>query len=223
MSEETKGDRSVRMLDEWMVGQIEELERSVRRLRLGLGVAVLAGLLWALVPPVLHAGREAGILPGSPYPTLVRADRFVLMDGDGGERGVWSVDDADNARFQLRDTDGVPRLRISVLESGSPGLSLTDERGRTRMVMALLPNENSSLAFADATGTTRVVLGVAPDDGATLVFADGHGETRSGLGVNAVGQPTFLLMEDADGSADGAPDGAPGAGGPAPGGTGPGR
>jgi hypothetical protein len=183
-------------LEEWVIVNVESLQRSLGRTRMAL-VLVTMGLLVAIAAPyALGIARERGLLPEPAGAGEVRARQFVLTDADDRVRGTWGVDDAGVTRILLRDDAGVARLRISVLETGSPGMAFTDEAGRSRVVLGLLPDRSSSLVFADPTGATRAVLGLAPDQGATLVFADPAGQTRAGLGVDTQGRPTFLMTEE---------------------------
>lgn len=190
-------------LEEWVLVNMGNLQRSLYRTRMALAI-ITVGLVVAIVGPrALRVGQDWGILPVGPDAGEVRAQRFVLTDGDDHIRGTWGVDESGMTRLQLRDHAGVARLRISVLDNGSPGMAFTDEGGRSRVVLGLLPDRSSSLVFADPTGATRAVLGISADEGATLVFADRSGETRAGLGVDKIGQPTFLMTEDpADSEAD---------------------
>ncbi len=198
-------------LEEWVIVNVEGLQRSLARTRMTLVAVSLVLLAWILGPPMVRKAREAGMLPNRAEARQVRARQFVLTDGENRVRGTWGVDESGVTRLLLRDDAGVARVRISVLETGSPGMAFTDEFGHNRVVLGLLPDRSSSLVFADPSGTTRAVLGIAPQRGATLVFADPSGATRAGLGVDTQGRPTFLIA-DADAEAEAVETGTTGGG-----------
>jgi hypothetical protein len=191
------------LLDE----RVEAEAKRARRTRL-LGWMALALSLVAAV-------ATAGILYFAFYRSLpvlaspsVTAREIVLVDGDGRERGLWTVDDDGAARLVLMDADGVARLKLTLNAEGDQGVSLAGADGTNRVVLGQLGDGSSTLTFADPGGTARVVLGMSGSEAGSLLFADRNGGARAALGLSPMGEPTFWWPEEDDTGA------APGAGSP---------
>jgi hypothetical protein len=58
------------------------------------------------------------------------------------------------------------------------------------------------MLFADENGTTRTVLSLVRGGSSTLVFADRSGSAKVGMGVDARGQSTMTLPEQAESRVD---------------------
>ena len=94
-----------------------ELKAAKRRGRILLaGVLALAAAAWG-VAPSLAAGDK-----------VVKAMKFVLVDGTGAERGTWGVDE-DGPGLIMSDEKGTTRAAWDVSEDG-PKLLMADEKGK---------------------------------------------------------------------------------------------
>lgn len=118
-------------------GRVEELARSVRRLRVALvGVGLLAGTLavTALAPPdagdghfgTLRAERLDIVAPdGTRRLVLSNRERFPdpVLDGETFERSIHP------AVLVLADAEGNPRIRLRVTEEGEADVEVLDAAG----------------------------------------------------------------------------------------------
>jgi len=85
-----------------LVHRIARLERSNRRVRLGLGLAAGLAVVLAFRPAVQDT---------------VAAHRFVLIDSAGAERGRWDADDSGKPTFRVGQL-GEGRAYTSVTKGG---------------------------------------------------------------------------------------------------------
>lgn len=117
-----------------------ELEARVRRLEvqngrlkvvLGLLTLVLFGVAALAVLRVVELRREARMPEG---PSLVQAERFILLDAQGNQRAVLGMGANEEALLELNDSRGTARLRMDVPTSG-PGITLMDDRGKVRALL----------------------------------------------------------------------------------------
>lgn len=181
-----------------IIDRMEEIEKTNRRLQRMSSFLMLLFAVQIGVVAYFFLQLYKGGMPAWSSQT-VSARQFVLHDAQGRVRGVWRLDE-DATRLVINDSTGRARLKLSVLaDGGAPGISLADEFGVSRAVMGFLPDQTATLVFADRSGNTRAVLGLSRDNSANLVFADRSGATRAGLGVDALGQPTFTLVDQGEG------------------------
>src|SRR5262245_50941858 len=112
---------------------LERLERlEVQNARL---VELAPRLKWTaaatgLVALLSVAISFANIWRGS----IVRAGRFVVVDENGVERSVWSVNsNSDSPFLALRDDKGMSRAEVALGADGSPAVRLCDKTGKRRV------------------------------------------------------------------------------------------
>jgi len=119
-----------------------DLEARVRRLEsqngrlkvvLALLTLVMFGVAAMAVLRVIELRREAREPAG---PSLVQAERFILLDEQGNQRAVLGVGANEEAMLELNDSRGKPRLRMDVPSSG-PGVTLRDDRGKVRALFTV--------------------------------------------------------------------------------------
>jgi hypothetical protein len=181
-------------LEDRLQGRISRLERAQRG-RAWLTGALLVGLAGSLALSGAIIFDPSLVRGLTSLDSEVRANRFLLEDGDGNVRGSWELAEDGAVRLSIRDAEGRSRLNLAVLEDGAPGISLADEQDQRRVVVGLLPDRTSTLVFADATGVPRAVLGVSGQGSSSLVFADGGGVSRVALGLDASGVAGLTLPE----------------------------
>ncbi len=191
-------ERSDPMLDPVSVleRRLELLEQENVRLRNQGKLLTLGGAAGLGTLALLLIGLAISMFTSRPAEVL-EAQKVVLRDPAGIERGVWELTENGGSRLVLRDRDARDRIRLTLLPDGSPGLTLADRDGRSRTVLGLLPDQTATLVFADEAGKPRTILGLPTDGSSTLTFADQGGEIRLNVGVDAAGKPSVTLFENA--------------------------
>lgn len=198
-AEGPSGARRLADLEDRVASRIAVLEEDHAALRRRIGITgfgVLAVLVFLLGGVV--TGLEVPVPGSSSAPGTLRAERFVLVDDRGVERGTWGLRNDGSARLTLHDPAGLARLNLTILESGSPGLSFAGDDGQRRVVLGLLDDETGSLVFADRDGVPRAVLGLSRDQAASLLLADGDGATGIAFGLDGNGVGSVLLPDEPD-------------------------
>ncbi len=185
-----------------LLPRVEKLERSNKMLRVLLTVSVLtAGLLVVMG----SAGQN---------PSVLQAQKFVLIDAAGHERGslfttgtssglvLYNPDSSRAAVFiasasgnsaMFMDHKGNARAAIYVNDDES-NLAVFDLKTKQPKIELKNAAQGSALVFRDDNGTDRVSVGFAPSGGAVLLN-DANSTTRTALDTEA-GLTTF----DAEGS-----------------------
>lgn len=124
----------------------------------------------------------------------VRAQNFVLLDGQARRRGAWNVTDRDVANLNLYDTAGVARTQLSVLHDGTAIFGFFDDGDKPALVMNAVPRSGvSALAFFNPNGSTRVQLSMQSGQ-PTFVLCDHNGNRLMRLAVDQ-DQPAIALYD----------------------------
>jgi hypothetical protein len=116
-----------------LAARLDRLERSNRRLRLGLALA----LLLATGGAILGAARGPG---------PVEATRFVLVDAKGRERGVLELAESGGPQLLLIDPEGNVQVALFAVPSGVRGLAL-HEGESLRAAFTAQPGGAATLAM----------------------------------------------------------------------------
>lgn len=98
--------------------RLDQLESRLRRQQV---VSLLSLILAALA---VAWGWQSRTSVAASRATTVEAERFVLKDAKGKERGVWEVDDKNFAQLRIAEPKAAG-IRLGENPTG-PGLSLTD-------------------------------------------------------------------------------------------------
>jgi hypothetical protein len=193
---------------------------------------------WLYATLALVGGILGGALSGHLFPREaeasaraareLRAEKFVLVDRDGTERGVIGVNSRGFAVVGLNDQSGRLRSELRVGENGS-ALGFYDQKGNKRVIIGDTPtgrdglaiyssggrqmagftvaddNQSSVTLYDPANGRARVGLGVAANGIPALVLFDQNGRDRAELHVNADGKPGLALADAAGKSVAGLP------------------
>jgi hypothetical protein len=152
-----------------LADRVERLERSNRRLRLGLALAVVASLVAcaAAAGAVLSAHVMPDAVAARSVPEEVKARRFVLVD-----------------------EAGLPRAVLERAESGGPQLLLTDAEGDMELGLFAVPGGIRGLALYDG-DATRAAMTASPGGAATVaVEADGR---ASGGAITLAGSGSVVV------------------------------
>jgi len=127
------------MRNESLEARMDRLERQNRRLRRA-GTALGAVALAALAAPFF--------MSANPVCKTVWAERFVLKDASGRQRGLWDAYTRNgNPTLQLYDVRGELSMAISLDDEGAPMLSYTSDGKLVRQ-----PIDRSEEAVPDSDG-----------------------------------------------------------------------
>jgi hypothetical protein len=100
----------------------------------------------------------------------VRAEKFIVVDGQGKPRAVLGTLDKEPL-IALYDDKNNPRLALTVRKEGTPSLSLYDKNGKPRMVCYVKGDDEAGIQLVAKDGKTAMVR--------LLAMADKAGETTS--------------------------------------------
>ncbi|HEY2498275.1 MAG TPA: hypothetical protein VGK24_14520 [Candidatus Angelobacter sp.] len=175
-----------------LMARVDKLESSNKVLRVLLTVTVLtAGLLIVL-----------GV--AAPIPSVLEAQKFVLKDASGHERGslftsgttsglvLYNPDSSRAAAFvaspggnstMLMDHKGNARAFIYVSDDES-NLALFDLKTKQPKIELKNAAPGSALVFRDDNGTDRISVGFAPTGGAVLLN-DANSTSRTAIDEDA--------------------------------------
>jgi len=153
------------------------LERSVRQLRVVLGVAVAAGAALALAS-FATGGR-------------LRARELAIEDSQGRVRIALSAA-RENPAVEHYDAEGRLRISEGVDADGKAGWTLLDQSGHRRAGAAAFADGDAAMALLDGTGKVRIQQSAAADGTAATIHLDAQGRKRietiatgSGSAVNS--------------------------------------
>ena len=149
---------------------------------------------------------------------VAEAERFVIRDAKGRERGHFGVDAAGSTSLEitdkrgraaavvkvwnngeneivLRDVQGNARVNIGLTEAGA-GFSLVDERKTIRASLELLPEGVTQLQLFDEQGKPRSSIKVWKDGESETVLRDAAGTPRATMSASEEG--SSLSLADGD-------------------------
>jgi hypothetical protein len=161
--------------------RIGKIERSNKRLRALLGIAALAAIL------LLFLGTA------STPPSVLEAQRFVLKDPAGHERGsLFATDKSWGLILYNGDASKGAALVISTVGNS---MLINDHKGTPR-IAAYASDDQSNFMISDIeTHKSKIELKNNPQ-GSALTFRDGNGTDRVGMGFSAAGG--VVLFNDAN-------------------------
>lgn len=171
-------------------------------------VAFLLGLLPTAYLLGVHEARAAPAVPEA-----ISAQRFVLVDATGKQRGVFEAAEG-TARLALNNTDGKVVARLAIAADGNPevgllgadgrprfrigvgkdgvGFVLTDYAGNARAGLVASEGGTSFTLTDPVSGNTRVMLSAERGGLASVGVHDKAGEARTVLSVNGAGKTRAL-------------------------------
>lgn len=198
--------------------RVQSLEQDVkpgkrlkRYLLMGVVMGVVALLLLAPTHDLMHEGEDQ---PGD----VIRANKIVLVDEEGGDRAVLGVDQEgprlvllgkdgtiralfgatdDKGVLSFLDSDGSDSRLMLLASEEATGFSLYDKDGNGR-IGATIDNEGAQLTVHDRSGRSAGLAGGTPMIGGVgFVVADDEGTLRLGAGMTQEG--AGLLVYDKEG------------------------
>ncbi|CAK9090107.1 Thiol-disulfide oxidoreductase ResA, partial [Durusdinium trenchii] len=141
---------------------------------LALLTLVMFGVAAMAVLRVIELRREARAPAG---PSLVQAERFILLDEQGNQRAVLGVGANEEAMLELNDSRGKLRLRMDVPSSG-PGVTLRDDRGKVRALFTVY-TDGPYLGMTDEDGALGVPLRSHQRSRMIPIYCESAGRFRS--------------------------------------------
>ncbi|MBV8362053.1 MAG: hypothetical protein JO189_29590 [Deltaproteobacteria bacterium] len=147
----------------------------------------LSGHFWPSDSSALAAGR---------HPKTVMAERFVLLDANGKQRGAIQVSEDGMATLSLNDTNGRDRAELRVAGDGSAGLAFFDQNGRKLAVFGEGVDERSGIYIFGPEGMEKAGFGSLPTGASALALYDANtGLARAAVGIAAKGDPAVVLLD----------------------------
>jgi hypothetical protein len=196
------------MTDPNTLARLDDLERQNRRLRRTVGL--LGGCLFVF-------GVAGAARPAVPALAEARAERFVLVDGEGVELGSLGVDSKgfptlllrkdkasatltlNNPALALRGDDGKRGAWLGQDTQGGVGLTLNGEKLVDGVKINVKPGGGSGVYVLGEDGRERVVMERLSDGTAAVSARDEQGLPRSYFGLTHDGIANLILL-DANGA-----------------------
>jgi hypothetical protein len=165
-------------LDVQVLGdRLHSLERRQRVL-----TALCCGAALVL-PLVAFAWQD----PKPAVPKELKAESFVLVDGQGKTRGELSFNKDGSPQFLLNDTAGKSMVKLFInKDSESIGI-FADKTGTTRVGIAVDGAAHPHVLLSDKGGKPRMQLAVSDQGAPSLICIDINGYMNAGIGMHADG------------------------------------
>ena len=176
--------------------RLQSLER--RQRFLGTGVA-----LAALGLPLL-----AFTWQGAAVPKEIKAESFVVVDGQGKTRAELSLAKDGSPQFLLNDSAGKTMVKLFINKDSESLGVFADKNGITRVGLAVDSGAHPHVLLSDKGGKPRMQLAVSEQGAPSLICIDVEGNMNAGLGIHADGT-TWLRNEKPKADKAGAPASQP--------------
>jgi hypothetical protein len=132
---------------------------------------------------LLREFRDAVDALKAPPQLNIKADKFVLVDGDGRRRAELTMASDGTPGLFLYDENGMRRGAFHLTASGAPALVLHDKDGKPRAEIAVRADGVVGLGLYDERGEGRAEFLVASDGAAALHLLGAHGERIAELPI----------------------------------------
>ena len=157
--------------------ELEALANRVPRLETQNRWFKRAGVSAVGVVTIALVMGQAGAKQQAPATKVVEAEKFVLRDKDGRQRGSWGVDPDGSTALSLRDKDGKERGIWVVSPEWGTALILCDPDGKLRGDWTVRPDGSTRLSLRDKDGRQRGGWAMLPDGTASLSIYDEQGNS----------------------------------------------
>jgi len=165
------------MNEQSLVARVNRLERENRRMKL-VGILVLLGVAAVMVMGQAGSGKQR----------IVTAEKFVLQDEGGKERGLLFANPDGIAGLMLSDSKGNPRFMAAVKPDGDTSLNIFGDR-KNRMALGA-----NGIAFK-IQDEDRAFITLQDNGDPLLKYTDKYGKRRLFLMLNK-GAPLMGIMDD---------------------------
>jgi len=175
-----------------LTDRVEQLERTLRKLRVILAFAVLVGAVVGFTA-VLSLAKAQDDKQAEMY----RVGGLVLVDKNGRSRGTWAVLDDGDVVLKMNDARENPRVVMLVDKEGHAEVSLLDGAGNARGSWVAAANGETEFLLSDSKGKPRLGAKVEAN-GAYFQINDGQGVPRtlwSVIAADGVDKAEFGLYD----------------------------
>src|SRR5262249_23979949 len=142
------------------------------------------------------------------------AERFVLVDGAGGEKAVLELDDKGNPWLQLRNgaaravlttagaalvlkgPDGKTGAYVGLDEKNTSRVELCSERMLDGVRLTTQADGSCGVYVLDPSGRTRGGFEAFSNGGTGISFHDAQGRIRGQLGLDPTRIPNLILLDE---------------------------
>jgi hypothetical protein len=139
---------------------------------------------------------DSSAIAATRHPKTITAEKFVMVDSGGKQRGTMQVSEDGMATVSLNDADGRDRAELRVGPEGSAGLGFFDQNGHELAVFGEGTDGHSGIKIFGSQGREVAALGSLPTGESALTLYDANtGRARAGLGVAAKGEPALVLLD----------------------------
>ena len=145
--------------------------------------AVFGGFLCGHVWPV-----DASAIASTRHPRTITAEKFILVDNGGKQRGTMQVSADGMATVSLNDADGRDCAELRVARDGSAGLALFDQKGHELSVFGEGADGHSGIKFFGAQGRQVAAPGSPPTGESALTSRCEHRPGARGAGSRGQGR-----------------------------------
>ena len=128
---------------------------------------------------------------------VVKAEKFVLVNRAGTQRGALLVEGDGTSALALSDDEGRNRAELRVTKEGGSSATFYDRGGNRRIAVGQSTGGRAGLAIFAAGGGRQIAAVSAAENGETgfTLYDPTTGRARAGLGVAADGEPALVLFD----------------------------
>jgi len=123
----------------------------------------------------------------------LRAERFVLVDRSGTERGELAALEDGSARVLVRGKSGARSASVSADADGTLRVTLSRDDGHAALELGLTEKQEPLLVMYDATHTRRFGALCLGSGTVGMQLRDAKGRTRAELKILVDGSPALVL------------------------------
>ena len=159
--------------------RLRSLERRQRVLTAGTLVAALA------LPLLAFAWQDSR--PGEAVPKAIKAESFVVVDGQGRTRAELSLAKDGSPQFLLNDSAGKTMIKLFINKDSEALGIFAAKSGITQLGLAVDGGAQPHVVLSDKGGKPRMQLAVSQNGAPSLICIDLEGNMNAGIGMNADG------------------------------------
>ncbi len=128
---------------------------------------------------------------------VVKAEKFVLVNRAGTQRGALLIEGDGTSAIALSDDEGRNRAELRVTKEGGSSATFYDRAGNRRVALGQSTSGRAGLAIFASGGGRQIAAVSAADNGETgfTLYDPTTGRARAGLGVAADGEPALVLFD----------------------------
>lgn len=125
----------------------------------------------------------------------VRAERFILVDKDGREQGVFGFTQGGHPGLRIGPVEGGMTAELQIDRSGMPRFGLMDDQGRAIVGIGVLEKNLPVIVLKGPNGERQVAMTVSKDGTPYVGLYDSEKRARSEWKLDANGNPVLVLRD----------------------------